>query len=105
MVGRGYITRIAVLGVAAAVVLVLVGAFVWPSASSKRASRPASSTCEQRLLQDWRDGRIDGTYPLPCYQRAINELPADLRSYSSAEQDIRQARADRIVQSATRTPS
>ena len=105
MVGRGYITRIVVLGVAAAVVLVLVAGFVWAPASSPQASPRASSTCEHRLLRDWRDGRIDGTYPLPCYQRTINGLPADLRAYSSAEQDIRQARADRIVQSATRTPS
>jgi hypothetical protein len=102
MAGRGVI-RIAVLAVAAGVVLVLVAGFVWRPTSSSQASRPATKPCVQRLMQDWRDGRIDGTYPLPCYQRTISQLPADLRVYSSAADDIRQARATRIVQSAGRT--
>ena len=104
MAGRGVI-RIVVLAIAAGAVLVLVAGFVWRPTGSSRSSRSAAGTCVQRLLQDWRDGRIDGTYPLPCYQRTIKQLPADMRVYSSAVDDIRQARADRIVQGVTRTPS
>jgi hypothetical protein len=62
------------------------------------AVQPAS--CTDRLLEDWRDGRIDGTYPLACYRNAIKKLPVDLAVYSSAPEDIRQAMSERIVQSA-----
>ena len=96
MAGRGSITRFVVLAAAAAVAVVLVGAFTrGPSESDRGASR-----CVPRLMQDWRDGSIDGAYPLPCYQAAITGLPADLREYSSAEDDIRQARVRRIAERA-----
>jgi hypothetical protein len=37
------------------------------------------------VLKDWSDNsRIDGTYPLHCYQDAIDGLPQDLRDYSDA---------------------
>jgi hypothetical protein len=42
-------------------------------------------------LNDWRDGRIDGTYSVECYQTALAQLPEDLRIYSSAESDIKRA--------------
>jgi hypothetical protein len=50
------------------------------------------------VLKDWTDGRIDGTYPIRCYREAIRNLPTDLLVYSSAEEDIRQALSERIVQ-------
>jgi hypothetical protein len=43
------------------------------------------------MLNDWRDGRIDGTYSVACYQTALAQLPEDLRIYSSAESDIKRA--------------
>jgi hypothetical protein len=58
-------------------------------------ARPAS--CTHRLLRDWRDGRIDGTYPVACYRQAIEGLPLDVRVYSSAEEDIRQALSERLA--------
>ena len=37
------------------------------------------------MLKDWSgNSRIDGTYPLHCYQDAIDALPSDLRDYSDA---------------------
>jgi len=96
MVGRGSITRFVVLGVAAAIAVALVGAFT----RGPTESDGATSRCVPRLMQDWRDGSIDGSYALPCYQAAITDLPADLRAYSSAEDDIRQARARRIAKRA-----
>ena len=53
----------------------------------------------RRLLRDWSDGRIDGVYPLSCYRAALRSLPADLKVYSSAPDDIAQALSQRIVQS------
>jgi hypothetical protein len=59
-----------------------------------------SSPCAKALLEDWTDGRIDGTYPIACYRDTLRTLPTDLRVYSSAADDIRAARSQRIVQSA-----
>ena len=67
--------------------------------SADRASGPRS-TCTSRLLADWSDGRIDGTYPITCYRDALESLPADLRIYSSAPDDIAQALSQRIVNGA-----
>ena len=55
------------------------------------ATGQAQTSCSTALLQDWRDGRIDGTYPVACYRTALSQLPEDLRIYSSAESDIKRA--------------
>ena len=52
------------------------------------AGKPA---CWQVLLNDWYDGRIDGTYPRHCYSDALKHLPADVQTYSSAHDDILRA--------------
>src|SRR4029077_6296528 len=52
-----------------------------------------TAPCWKLLLNDWYDGTINKTYPIPCYQQAINHLPADLRIYGSARDDILAARA------------
>jgi hypothetical protein len=51
----------------------------------------AKPSCVSTVLQDWRDGRIDGTYSVGCYRTALAQLPEDLRIYSSAESDIKRA--------------
>jgi hypothetical protein len=51
----------------------------------------AKTSCVSRLLADWRDGRIDGTYSVACYRTALAHLPDDVRIYSSAESDIKRA--------------
>jgi len=56
----------------------------------------AAAPCWKTLINDWYDGRIDGTYAIPCYQQAINHLPSDVESYSSAADDIRRALQERI---------
>jgi hypothetical protein len=49
------------------------------------AGPAGASPCGTRVLKDWSDNsRIDGTYPLHCYQDAIDALPSDLRDYSDA---------------------
>jgi len=56
-------------------------------------ARAASSgtPCWKVLLNDWYDGRIDGTYPRHCYNDALKHLPADVSTYSSAHDDILRA--------------
>jgi len=57
------------------------------------AARATSAVpCWKRLLNDWYDGTINNRYPIPCYQQAISHLPADLRIYGSARDDILAAR-------------
>jgi hypothetical protein len=56
------------------------------------ASQAAAATpCWKVLLNDWYDGRIDGTYPIHCYTDALKHLPSDVNTYSSARDDILRA--------------
>jgi hypothetical protein len=59
------------------------------------AARPqpaaAATPCWKSLLNDWYDGRIDGTYQLHCYRDALKHLPSDVDTYSSARSDIERA--------------
>jgi hypothetical protein len=65
-------------------------------AQPARAAASAGTPCWKVLLNDWYDGRIDGTYPRHCYNDALKHLPADVSTYSSAHDDILRA-----LQSAT----
>lgn len=56
----------------------------------------AASSCGDRVVADWSDGRIDGIYPLHCYQSALDDLPEDARAYSSAADDITRALEQRV---------
>jgi hypothetical protein len=56
----------------------------------------ATQSCGSRLLADWRDGRIDGTYPVECYRQALARLPEDVRVYSTAQADITRALQARL---------
>jgi len=63
------------------------------------ASKDKAPPCWKTLINDWYDGRIDGTYPIHCYREALNHLPTDVDTYSSARDDIKQALQERITQS------
>ena len=87
---------------AAALGVVVVAVAIVPALRAlggSAASKGAPSTsCRSRLLRDWSDGRIDGTYPVACYRLALKSLPADLAVYSSAPDDIARALSARILQ-------
>jgi len=55
------------------------------------ASAAGATPCWRALINDWYDGRIDYTYPIPCYTQAIQHLPQDVETYSSAKDDIMRA--------------
>jgi len=55
------------------------------------APAAAKTPCWKLLLNDWYDGAISNTYPIPCYQQAIDHLPTDVDVYSSAREDIQRA--------------
>ena len=95
MRSRGLRPAAAAVGVLAGVGATALVLGVPTTASREAAPR---SACAERLVTDWSDGRIDGTYPLRCYREALKSLPTDLRVYSSAHDDISQALSQRIVQ-------
>jgi hypothetical protein len=58
-----------------------------------------ASACASAVLRDWsEDGRVAPKYSLPCYEDAIEALPADIRDYTNAEDEI-----TRALSSAVRT--
>jgi hypothetical protein len=57
-------------------------------ATAAGTSKTVSVPCWKRLLNDWYDGTINNVYPIACYGAAIKHLPADLRIYGSAKDDI-----------------
>jgi len=63
----------------------LVGSAVRPPPAQ------AATPCWKLLLNDWYDGRIDQTYAVHCYKDALKHLPSDVRTYSSAHDDILRA--------------
>jgi hypothetical protein len=71
----------------AAVVLAGVAA----AAALAAAPTASAATCWQRVITDWRDGRITGAYSPACLRAALRNLPEDLRVYGSAEEDITRA--------------
>ena len=67
--------------------MIVAAAVAGTAAGTAEAAQP----CWKRLLNDWYDGRIDNAYTVNCYREAIDNLPEDVRSYSSAREDIRRA--------------
>jgi hypothetical protein len=55
------------------------------------------------VINDWlKDGRIDGTYSVKCYQQALKNAPEDLRDYSNVT-DVIQAAMQNAVGSPSKT--
>ena len=81
-------------------VAITPGAGAAASSTSPAADKDA---CANAVVVDWSDnGRIDGRYPLECYGAAIEELPPDVRDYSTATDEITRALAHAVNQPATR---
>ena len=82
--------------------LVIVGAataaFAAGTAAAAGSAVKSKPPCWKVLINDWYDGRIDGIYEIHCYRDALQHLPADVDTYSSARDDIRQALQKRITQ-------
>jgi hypothetical protein len=61
-------------------------------------------SCEQKVLTDWSDnGRVDGMYPLQCYQAALASMPSDIRDYTNASDAIQRGLARATTRNATST--
>jgi hypothetical protein len=81
-----------------ALIVLLAGSLAVLSALGNRgapeSARASGASCVDAVVTDWsRDGRVDATYPLACYRRALAQLPADVRDYSDAPTEIERALA------------
>jgi hypothetical protein len=56
----------------------------------------AKPSCGVAVLRDWSDGKLNRSYPVRCYQDAINRMPEDMRSYTTAPDDIQRALLARL---------
>ena len=57
----------------------------------------AGTPCWKVVISDWyADGRVDGSYPISCYEQAIQNLPDDVLAYADASDEIRRAMLDRL---------
>jgi hypothetical protein len=84
--------------------VLLLAVFVFASVAGFGVGTAAAKSkppCWKTLINDWYDGRIDGTYPVHCYRDALKHLPTDVETYSSARDDIRQALQKRLTQGAS----
>ena len=75
-------------------VLALLATGAREAAAAPSASLNPTSGCDLAVINDWADNnRVDKTYAIPCYTQAIQRLNSyqDLKGYSSAEDDIRNA--------------
>jgi hypothetical protein len=58
--------------------------------AASAAPAAAATPCWRTVINDWyRNGRVDGHYPIHCYSEAIANLPEDSKQYSTAPGDIR----------------
>jgi hypothetical protein len=63
----------------------------------------AATPCWERVINDWlKDGRIDGTYSVKCYQAALKNVQEDLRDYSNVT-DVIQAAMQNALGKPTKT--
>lgn len=79
----------------AALVAAATAAFAAPAAQAAPAAlQQTTSHCWLDVINDWLDNnQVDGTYAIPCYTQAIQQLSArpDIAGYSSAIDDIHRA--------------
>src|SRR5919109_165255 len=66
-------------------------------------SAQAAPSCGERVIADWRDGRVNYSYPVACYRQALADLPEDVRVYSSAQSDITRALQARVQAQAAKS--
>ena len=76
--------------------LVFTAAAVALTALALTGAAGAAPSCGSKVLEDWRDGRIDNTYPVACYRQALASMPEDVRVYSTAQSDITRALQARL---------
>ena len=95
-VGRGGRSRRRVVVVGLLALFSVLGVLATGCGAGAGPSNAGATSCGARVVQDWTDnGRIDGLYAGHCYLEALTALPEDVRTYSSAVDDIKRAMQSR----------
>src|ERR671931_181265 len=76
--------------------ILLIAVVAWSLGAVVAAAPAAAASCGTAVLKDWADGKIDGRYPVSCYQAALDRMPEDMRSYTTAPDDIKRALLARL---------
>src|SRR5262245_7798905 len=74
---------------ARSLIAVLATALVGTAASFVAPAE--ASDCGSAVLKAWDEGHLDSSFAPACYRKALQELPEDIRIYSSAQDDINRA--------------
>src|ERR1051326_422250 len=61
------------------------------AATGSSAARAETADCGKAVIAAWDSGRLDSSFAPECYRKALQELPEDIRIYSSAGDDINRA--------------
>jgi hypothetical protein len=71
---------------------------LWAALSLAAPAPPAGASipCWRSVVDDWADRGIDREHPLRCYRSALKRLPSDIRTYTTAEDDIQRALLEAI---------
>jgi hypothetical protein len=76
--------------------LAIAGAIAAAIALGSPAPATAAA-CGSKVVADWLDdGRIAAAYAPRCYREALEALPEDVRTYSTAQEDIERALLGRL---------
>ena len=59
-------------------------------------STAGAASCGTAVLKAWASGKLDRPYPVKCYQDALDAMPEDMRSYTTAPDDIKRALLARL---------
>ncbi|HET9509453.1 MAG TPA: hypothetical protein VFO81_16035 [Gaiellaceae bacterium] len=68
-----------------------IAAIVIAAAAVQAQPAAARAACADAILRDWTAGTLGSSYAPECYEAAIDALPADLRAYTTAADDISRA--------------
>src|SRR6266540_6342961 len=72
-------------------VLVLPVLWVALSFAAATPASGASVPCWRSVINDWSVGGLDREHSIGCYRAALKRLPSDIRTYTTAEDDIQRA--------------
>ena len=76
--------------------LLLIGAAVCAAVMPSVGAAATTSRCGATVLKDWSDGKLSRSYPVRCYQDALDRMPEDMRGYTTAPDDIQRALLARL---------
>jgi hypothetical protein len=77
-------------------------AFTVPLAVSIPSADASGTPCWRSVIADWSPDRtVNGRYPVSCLRQAMVNAPADLKIYSTLEDDLQSALRARSVRRLT----